>query len=93
MFVTHKNEKVSGEKLEKAVKAVADDWRQLAKDIRKEDAYASHVTESQKDDILRESLHQADLLENFQLDLHLFYIWQDINYKLTGECVGLLEGL
>lgn len=87
-FLTHTKEKVSGERLEQALLSVANDWRKLAHAIRKEDAYASHVTEEVKDQSLQKMLAEADRIEHGEIST--FTIWQRINEKLTGECVALL---
>lgn len=71
-------------------KQVADDWRQLAKDIRKEDKYASHVTEETKDETLNNRLKEADRIERGDYDNMELWIVQRVNEKLTGENVGIL---
>lgn len=84
----HTGEIVTGERLREALKDVANDWRQLAHDIRKEDAYASHITETEKDRFLYEGLSRADQIETGEVNG--FWIWQRVNEKLTGDCVALL---
>jgi hypothetical protein len=73
---------------EQALKAVAQDWRNLAYDIRKEDAYASHVTELEKDIKLTEMLRQADDIKAGRVDS--FTIRQRVQEKMTGSSVALL---
>lgn len=86
---THTGEIITGERLVNARAKVADDWAALSHAIRKEDCYASHVTEAEKDDALIEGLARAEQIrrgENYS-----FTIWQRINTELTGECVALLR--
>lgn len=71
-----------------ACKTVADDWRNLAHAIRKEDAYASHVTNETKEANLQTMLSQADTIEAGTINN--FTIWQRVNLVLTGECVAFL---
>jgi len=86
-FRTHTGEIVTGEKLQKAIDEVAEYYRKLAVAIRKEDCYASHVTEEKKDQNMQEMIASADKLKD---NLHNFTIWQKINTALTGECIGFL---
>lgn len=71
-----------------ACEAVAQDWREIAHGIRKEDLYALHVTEEHKAACLQRALAQADKIAAGEIKS--FAIWQRVNKKLTGECVGLL---
>lgn len=88
-FRTHDGETVTGERLNVALNAVADDWQQLAYDIRKEDRYASHVSEEKKDALLQEALHRAQEIRKGVIGS--FTIWQRVNTKLTGDCVALFN--
>jgi len=88
-FKTHKNEIVSGEKLNKALNEVADDWANLQRKIREEDKYAKHITEKQKDDALVKGLERAEEIRNGK-NIDNFTIWQRINEKLTGESIALM---
>jgi hypothetical protein len=87
-FVTHTGEIVSGERLQDAINNVANDWANLAYAIRKENAYAPHVTEKQKEDALNKMLTSAEEIR--QGNINSFTIWQRVNNYLTGECVALL---
>ena len=87
-FRTHTGEMVQGERLQEALNAVADDWAANAYAIRREDAYASHVSEARKDERLARGLEAADRIR--QGEIQSFTIWQRVNEKLTGECVALL---
>ena len=78
------------EELQKARADVAKDWREIAHSVRKNDEYASHVSESKKDELLTKALNTADEIEAGKLD-HQFWAWQRINQKLTGECVPLFQ--
>ena len=87
-FITHKKEIILGDRLIKAIEGVKSDLINLAYAIRKEDNYAAHVTDLQKDQILEKSLQSANDIYN---KLNNFTIWQRINTKLTGECIALLN--
>ena len=88
-FITHTGEQVSGERLNNALSQVADDWAKLAYDIRKEDAYAPHVTEKQKEDNMSRMIEAAERIR--EGNIKSFTIWQRVNTVLTGECVALLK--
>lgn len=68
--------------------AVAQDWRDLARAIRKEDRYASHVSEATKDAEMNAMLARADEIERGVI--RSFTIAQRVHHKMTGECVPLL---
>lgn len=87
-FKTHTNEIVTGERLTSALSTVANDYRELAHAIRKEDAYAPHVTVEQKEHQLNKMLKLADEVEKGEVGT--FTVWQRVNTVLTGECVALL---
>lgn len=88
MFRTHTGRVVTGDTLQAALNKVADDWVQLAHDIRREDAYASHVTEAEKDDALAQMVSRAAEIRAGKVGS--LTIWQRVNTELTGECVSLL---
>ena len=88
-FTTHTGEIVTGERLQKALKAVADDWEKLGRDIYAEDCYASHVSEDTKLKNLQDHIDRAEEIR--QGIVESFTIWQRVNTKLTGECVALLR--
>jgi hypothetical protein len=88
-FRTHTGEVVTGERLQAACKAVAQWQEENARAIRREDTYASHVTEEQKEQALSEYLAWAEKNRK-QENLHNFSVWQRVNTELTGECVALL---
>lgn len=85
---THTGEIVTGPRLQAALAAVADDWTALAHAIRHEDAYASHVTEADKDRYLADDLELAERIRAG--NVARFTVWQRVNLALTGECVALL---
>lgn len=87
-FRTHTGEIVEGARCQAAFNRVSDDWRQLAFDIRAEDAYADHVTEDEKDADFKMMLYEADLISRGEF--RSFTIWQRVNQVLTGVCVALL---
>lgn len=89
-FKIHTGEIVEGEMLEIALKKVAEDWRKNAMEIRK-GQYAFHITESEKDEILKNSLEFADLIERGEANS--FTIWQRVNFELTGETIAFLPKL
>jgi len=86
---THTGEIIKGNRVTKAVKAVCNEWRELALAVRHEDSYASHVSEGAKDEYLSQSIILADDLEAGRIN-PTFTDWQRINIILTGECVALL---
>lgn len=88
-FRTHAGEIVTGERLQAALTKVANDWRELARAIRKEDHYASHVAEETKERAMVEMLQRAD--EIAAGDVRSFTIWQRVDTVITGECVGLFS--
>lgn len=88
-FRTHTGEIVKGQRLHDALAAVADARIELAHAIRREDAYASHVTEKVKDEALQADLASAERIRN-GTETGGFWLWQLINTELTGECVALL---
>lgn len=87
-FRTHIGEIVTGERLQAALNVVADFYVENAKGIRKEDLYASHVTDDQKEDYLRKGLLYAEEIRLGKVTN--FTIWQRVNTELTGECIALL---
>lgn len=88
-FRTHTGELIDGERLQSALREVADDWRHLAHAIRSADEYAPHVTEAQKDGVLHDALQCADEIERGAV--RSFTIWQRVNTKLTGVCAPLFS--
>lgn len=87
-FRTHTGEIVTGERLQAALETVANDWIQLCRDIRAEDAYADHVTEAEKAVYLSEGLAFAETIRAGEVKS--FATWQRINTALTGSCVAFL---
>ena len=88
-FSTHLGELVTGSRLQEAVNAVADDMVRSAYAIYKENAYASHVTDERKDNLLQKSLQSADEVRSGK-SKGGFWLWQRIDTFLTGECVAFL---
>lgn len=87
-FRTHTGEIVTGERLQVALNAVADDWARMAHAIRNEDAYADHVTEAEKAEDLVDGLAYAERIRRG--DVKNFTVWQRVDTELTGQCVALL---
>ena len=87
-FRTHTGEIVTGERLTMAFNQVADEMIELAKAIRLEDAYASHVSEEVKDNSMLKSFALAERIRKGEITS--FTTWQNLNYVLTNECVALL---
>lgn len=87
-FITHNNEEVSGEKLSAAVNKVADGMVESA-NKKREESYADHVTEKQKDDILAKDLKYAEEVRRGE-HLNNLSVAQRINYELTGETLPIL---
>lgn len=88
-FKTHTGEIIEGERLTVAQNKVADFWRDNAYAIRREDCYASHVTDGTKDKLLQERLETAERIRAGTEPMG-FWLWQLINTELTGECVAFL---
>lgn len=87
-FRTHTGELIEGEQLRAALNAVADWYEANARAIRREDCYASHVTETRKDELLNKGLEfAASVRRGEQLG---FSVWQRLNAHITGECVAFL---
>ena len=79
---------IAGGRLQAALTQVANDWRELAHAIYKEDHYASHVAEEHKAQYRDEMLARADAIEAGEIES--FTIAQRVDTALTGECVALL---
>jgi hypothetical protein len=88
-FRTHTGELIDGDRLQSALREVADDWRRLAYAIRSADEYDPDVTEAQKDGVLHDALQRADEIERGVV--RSFTIWQRVNTKLTGVCAPLFS--
>lgn len=92
IFRTHKREVVSGELLNSALNKVADDMILLAEAIREEDAYASHISEQEKDQYMADDIEHAERVRLGE-GLNNFTIWQRVNEVLTNECVSFLPSM
>ena len=88
-FTTHTGETVTGDTLQKALNEVAKYWRALGLAIRKENLYASHVTEAEKEHDLQKRFSEATQIESG--NIVSFTIWQLVNTELTGKCVGFFN--
>lgn len=86
-FVTHTEEVVSGQRLVDAINKVADNMVVSANKKRIEH-YASHITETQKDEFLVKDLKYAEEVRRGE-HLNNFSIWQRIDTELTGETAPL----
>jgi hypothetical protein len=75
--------------VQSAREAVADWFAENARAIRVSDAYAAHVTEARKDQILAESLANSESIRRGEKD-HNLTVQQRILLHLTGECHPLL---
>jgi hypothetical protein len=60
-----------------------------ARAIRREDAYASHVTDAIKDGVLKEQIETAREIVLGKHD-HAFWCGQLIEYKTNGNSIALL---
>lgn len=67
----------------------AEFFREIAYGKRKEDFYASHVTEDQKDLILKKDLDWATSIERGEQDGNLT-VAQRMYYYMTGKTVAIL---
>lgn len=90
-FKTHAGEIVCGERLKAALAAVADREVERAYAVHHEDLYAPHVTADKKADLLAKRLEYAEAVRCGAVRPS-FALWQRINTRLTGECVGFLGG-
>ena len=88
-FITHNREEVSGKRLSDAINKVADDMV-ISANKKRQEPYASHITEKQKDETLAKDLDYAEQVRKGE-NLDNFTIWQRINYELTGESVPLFS--
>ena len=92
-FKTHKGEVVSGAKLKKAINEVCDDCIARSHAIRKDDAYASHITTEEKNKILADNVSRFEGIRSQALSGELRYLpWflRDLDCKLTGESLPIL---
>lgn len=87
-FVASNGKVIKGKYFKALLNEVANDWENIAYDIRKQDNYASHVTEKEKDEYLSQGLKLAEKIR--QGEELSFTILQRINLKVTGKCVALL---
>lgn len=90
-FQTHLGEVLPANdaKLVAACETVAQWYEDNARATRIEDAYASHVTEQKKDELMLKQFDWAEQVRQ-RKNLHNFSVWQRVNAELTGECVALL---
>lgn len=89
-FRTHAGETIEGERLEKAVDAVATWYAGNARAVHERDEYSSHVTSEKKHEILCRNLDEAEAVRRGER-MNNFSVWQRINTHLTGECVAFLQ--
>lgn len=89
-FRTHTGEVVTGSRVVSALAVVADFYVSNAYAVRREDSYASHVTEARKEAALQAQLRLADAIRAGEVKS--FAVWQRVNTELTGECIALLGG-
>ena len=73
---------------DEALKEVAKFYRDQAHAVHKDDPYASHVTEADKERYLKEMLELADRIESGEHNS--FTVEQLVHHKMTGESVPLL---
>ena len=82
---------ISEEKLKEVCKVLAYRYRKNAIDIYKENAYALHVTENEKLDNVTNQFVYAEHVENCDfVTIMSSKLWQDVNQRITGDCVALL---
>ncbi len=79
----------SPSKVQAARETVADWWAQNSYAIRREDPYASHVTEEVKEQSLTRGLDFAKSIRQGKQD-HCFTILQRLIVELTGDCPAFL---
>jgi len=90
-FRTHTGEVLTPDnpRLVAACESVAQWYEDNARAVRGEDAYASHVTEAQKDKNMQDQFAWAESVRQRE-NLNNFSVWQRVNTELTGECVAFL---
>lgn len=88
-FRTHDEKIITGSKLQDALTKVANDYRAIAHGIRNENLYASHVTEEEKEQYLKEGLIHAEEVQGGMINS--LSVWQRVNTELTGKCIALLN--
>ena len=86
---THTGEIVDDLRLKLAFWAVAGDLVLNAHAIRKEDLYASHITEDQKKSFHKDNMDYAHAVHDMTAPV-TFTLWQRVNEKITGKCIALL---
>jgi len=70
--------------VQKARSEVVEDWKQIVRKIRKDDDYAKHITETEKNELLKKGLKFAGEIACGAHDAN-FTVWQRIIFKLSGE--------
>ena len=86
-FKTHTGEVVSGKRLKKILRKIADEHRKNAKELHASLEYAEHVTQKQKDDNLKKDLQVAKFIEAGEVGT---WALQRIDAEVTGESIALL---
>ena len=92
-FRTHKGNIVSGVELSIAIDKVCDECVANAYAIRKEDTYADHISETQKDEFLERDLNYYEQIRKLAHSDNLGYkVWflQKLDFILTGESIAIL---
>jgi hypothetical protein len=84
---THTKEVISGERLEQALKTVADWYRDNARDVFLSPDWGAHVSYAQKQTWLAERIEYAYQVEAGTARPS-FALWQRVNTHLTGTCVA-----
>jgi hypothetical protein len=85
----HTGKILTESELKEALATVANEYRETAHIMRTSSYYADHITESDKERFLVESLKNADEIEQ-GLHNRNFTIWQKVDYLLTGESIPFL---
>jgi len=88
-FKTSTGKIVTGKRLQRALQAVAEDWRASALAVHRNNMYPPHVTRSQKRRLLIDELKRAQRISDMTEPVG-FWLWQRVNQKLTGKCVAFL---
>ncbi len=86
---THKGEVITGQKLKDALLVIGTESEVSAELIYKTTNYASHITEEKKLAIYEENLTRAEEIKTGRAEM-TFWLWQRLNFHLTGECVSFL---
>lgn len=85
-FRTHTGEIVTGDRLQSALKTVADWRKNHAEYMLNYKGYPEHVTEAMKQDAYARGVAESEKIRAGNVSN--FTVWQRVNQELTSECVA-----